>query len=430
MELVLTVEGLAKRYATYRSNLERFAGWFGAKVTPAAEFWPVSDLTFTVGRGEAVAIIGQNGAGKSTLLKLITGTMRPTHGSVRVAGKVNAILELGLGFNPEFTGRQNVFYAGGLMGLSQERLAELVPDIEAFAEIGEFFDQPLRVYSSGMQARLAFALVTAERPDLLIVDEVLAVGDAFFQAKCYERIASFKKNGTSLLIVTHSTNDVTRHCDRAILLRKGELAFDGDPREACNYYLDEISGGHGNSILDPIATTSPASPPPELLEREERFHTRPGYRKEEYRWGNGGAKILDYIITSRGVNYPPAMKSNDRVDFYFSVLFESDYDSVIPGFLLKAHDGVFIYGTNSLLSRKPVKPISVKSGSQLIFCFTMPMAVTAGHYLASFGISAGSRENTIPLDRRYDSVLLTIERDLDITGICDLAAEFSIIDGE
>ncbi len=245
---VLTASGLCKRYATYRSNIVRFASWFGADVTPAAEFWPIRDLSFAVGRGEAVAIIGQNGAGKSTLLKLITGTVRPTQGAIHIAGRVNAILELGLGFNPEFTGRENVFYAGGLMGLSPERLKELLPGIEAFAEIGDFFDQPLRSYSSGMQARLAFAVVTAERPDILIIDEVLAVGDSYFQHKCFNRIRSFKEAGSSILIVTHSMSDVRALCDRVILIDKGKMLMDGPPDQVVDYYNALIAAKENEAL--------------------------------------------------------------------------------------------------------------------------------------------------------------------------------------
>ncbi|MGN6550810.1 MAG: ABC transporter ATP-binding protein [Pararhizobium sp.] len=233
---VLTVDHVEKRYASYRSNLDRFANWFGAGIPPAHEFRAVDDISFSLDRGQSVALIGQNGAGKSTLLKLITGTIRPSGGRVSVGGRISAILELGLGFNPEFTGRQNVLNAGGLMGLSQKDLQELMPSIEAFAEIGEFIDEPLRVYSSGMQARLAFALATAKRPDLLIVDEVLSVGDSYFQHKSFDRIRQFKEEGTSILLVTHAMGDVRALCDRVILLDKGKVLKDGLPDEIVDYY--------------------------------------------------------------------------------------------------------------------------------------------------------------------------------------------------
>lgn len=233
---VLTVSAVSKRYAAYKNNFERFATWFGANISPVSEYWANRDISFEVRSGEALALIGQNGAGKSTLLKMITGTIRPTTGQVTVSGRISAILELGLGFNPEFTGRQNIFHAGGLMGFSHEELSNLMPAIEDFAEIGEFFDQPIRVYSSGMQARLAFALATARRPDVLIVDEVLSVGDSYFQHKSFDRIRQFKDEGTSIILVTHSLGDVRALCDRVILLDKGRVLKDGPPDEVVDYY--------------------------------------------------------------------------------------------------------------------------------------------------------------------------------------------------
>ena len=182
-DLVLNISGLGKCYASYRNNLARFAQWFGFPARHTHEYWALRDVNFTLRRGEALAFIGQNGAGKSTLLKLITGTVRPSTGSVTIHGRISAILELGLGFNPDFTARQNVYLAGGLMGLSTAELTDLMPDIENFAEIGDFFDQPLRIYSSGMNARLAFALATAVRPDVLIVDEVPKCRRQLFSAQ-------------------------------------------------------------------------------------------------------------------------------------------------------------------------------------------------------------------------------------------------------
>jgi lipopolysaccharide transport system ATP-binding protein len=216
--IALHVQNVGKRYTRYRSNLALFASWLGFPVTHTHEFWALRDFSLTLHAGEALACIGQNGAGKSTLLKLVSGTVLPSRGHISVAGRVAAILELGLGFNLELTGRQNVHHAGGLRGFSPTQVEELIPDIEAFAELGEFFDEPLRVYSSGMQARLAFSLVTAVRPDLLIVDEILSVGDAYFQHKSFQRIRRFKDEGTAILFVSHSMADVRALCDRVILL--------------------------------------------------------------------------------------------------------------------------------------------------------------------------------------------------------------------
>lgn len=233
---LLTVSGIGKCYKTYASNRHRYANWFGASHQAENEHWAVSDVSFDVKAGQSVALIGGNGAGKSTLLKLITGTIVPTTGGVMRSGRVSAILELGLGFNPEFTGRANVYQAGGLLGHPRDVLDNLMPEIEAFAELGEFFDQPLRVYSSGMNARLAFSLATAVRPELLIVDEVLSVGDSYFQHKSFARINKFRDEGTSILLVTHSMVDVRALCQRVLLLDKGRVLKDGKPDEVVDFY--------------------------------------------------------------------------------------------------------------------------------------------------------------------------------------------------
>lgn len=238
---VINIHSVGKCYAGYKSNLARFATWFGARIRPDREHWAIRDVSFSLKAGEALALIGPNGAGKSTLLKLITGTIRPTLGQIAIGGRVSAILELGLGFNPELTGRENVYQAGGLMGLSQRDLSMLMPEIEGFSELDNFFDQPLRVYSSGMQARLAFALATAVRPDVLIVDEVLSVGDAYFQHKSFDRIRQFKDEGAAILFVSHSMGDVRALCDRVLLLDKGAIVRDGSPDEVVDYYNSLIA---------------------------------------------------------------------------------------------------------------------------------------------------------------------------------------------
>lgn len=235
-EVVLHIANVGKCYRTYSSFTSRVCSWFGKHVDPSSEYWAVREISFDLRAGEVLGLIGQNGAGKSTLLKLVTGTVRPTVGEISVQGRVSAILELGLGFNPDFTGRHNVFFAAGLMGLSDGEINSIISDIEDFAELGEFFDQPLRVYSSGMQGRLAFAVATAVRPDVLIVDEVLSVGDSYFQHKSFDRIRKFKEQGTSILFVTHGMDSVMELCDRVMLLDKGCSLKTGLPDEVVDYY--------------------------------------------------------------------------------------------------------------------------------------------------------------------------------------------------
>ena len=233
---VLRVDGLGKAFRTYGSEWSRVLSWFGAAPNILKEQWVLRNIGFRVAPGEAVGLVGQNGAGKSTLLKLITGTLRPTAGTVEVHGRIAAILELGMGMNPEFTGRQNVYNIAGLMGFTRDRIDRLMPEIEDFAEIGDYFDQPLRIYSSGMQMRVAFSVATAVKPEILIVDEALSVGDAYFQHKSFDRIREFRERGTTLLIVSHDRSAIQTLCDRAILLERGTQIKDGTPEEVMDLY--------------------------------------------------------------------------------------------------------------------------------------------------------------------------------------------------
>src|SRR5450830_1776790 len=233
----ITVKQLGKAYKQYPTRWSRLAEWLLPMRGPRHQLkWILSDINFHVAAGEAVGLIGVNGAGKSTLLKLITGTTQASSGSVSVGGRVAALLELGMGFHPDFTGRQNVYMAGQLIGLTVDELTQAMPEIEAFAEIGEYIDQPVRVYSSGMQMRLAFSVATAKRPDILIVDEALSVGDTYFQHKSFDRIREFRKQGTTLLIVSHDKSAIQSVCDRAILLDAGRISKEGKPEEIMDYY--------------------------------------------------------------------------------------------------------------------------------------------------------------------------------------------------
>lgn len=425
----ITVTNLGKAYKQYHTRWSRLVEWLLPGSKPRHNLhWVLQDINFTVSPGEAVGIIGINGAGKSTLLKMITGTTQPTTGNVKITGRVAALLELGMGFHPDFTGRQNAFMAGQLLGYGIEEISRLMPEIEAFAEIGDYINQPVRVYSSGMQVRLAFSVATMVRPDILIVDEALTVGDAYFQAKCYQRIAQFKEQGTTLILVSHSVGDIVKHCGRAILLKNGRVAVDDSSRIVTNHYLDELfgkppqenvreAGNVEGDVLGLMATQS------------DVFNTHPGYRKEEHRWGQGGAAILDYLIISEGDHYPSRIEGNAATDFYMKVRFDRDFDNIVPGFLLKTLEGIFLYGTNSFVTSEGRVNISATEGNIKIFKFSLPMSLNEGHYLISFGVSSGNPSHElIPLDRRYDSVIVHVGRAMQFWGIVDLGATFQICD--
>lgn len=420
---IIEIENLSKSYRSYASQWSRFAGWFGS-AGGFVDHWIIQDVNFSVTRGESIGILGRNGAGKSTLLKMIAGTLEPTTGQVLVSGKITAILELGMGFNQEFTARQNVFYACGLMGYAREEIVEAMSGIESFADIGEYFDQPMRAYSSGMQMRVAFAAATAFRPDVLIIDEALSVGDMSFQAKCFERIAQLRASGTTLLYVSHAVTEVVKHCERCIYIKDHRVALDGPSREVSNVYLDDLFGRKRAVI---VQAESETETPGFSQDREEHFHQRPYYRAEEYRWGQGGARILDYRIVSQAVDFPPVLHTGKTCRISYQVLFERDVERAVFGLLIKSHDGVFLYGTNSRLSDHDGQAGPCVAGTTLVATFDFPWQFNAGAHLISFGISEELGEGEqVPLDRRYDAVLVTTANEHAGTGLLDLGARFSM----
>jgi len=322
--------------------------------------------------------------------------------------------------------RQQAFHAAGLMGYTQHQIEAMITFIEAFAEVGEYFDEPVRTYSSGMQVRVAFAVATAFRPDILIVDEALSVGDAYFQAKCFKRVQEFKELGTTLILVSHSVADIVKHCDRVIFIKDGGVHADGPSREVSNLYLDELFGRKPAKATASAASGARASV---VMEggREDLFHTRRGYNKAEHRWGQGGARIIDYAIVSGGEEHPARIDSGARTEFVMKVLFEQDVDNAVPGILIKTLEGLFLYGTNSFLASNGAAAISAKAGDIVVCSFQVPMNVNEGHYMVSLGISSGDPlSELVPLDRRYDSILLDVSRPMQFWGIVDLHADFSV----
>ncbi|MDX8445998.1 ABC transporter ATP-binding protein [Mesorhizobium captivum] len=377
MSVVLDVSHVGKSYATYRSNLQRFANWFGASIAPQSEFWANRDVSFQVKQGEAVALIGQNGAGKSTLLKMITGTVRPTVGSITLTGRVSAILELGLGFNPEFTGRQNIYQAGGLMGFSQQELTALMPGIEEFAEIGEFFDEPTRVYSSGMQARLAFALATARRPDILIVDEVLSVGDSYFQHKSFDRIRQFKAQGASIILVTHGMGDVRALGDRVILLDKGTILKDGEPDEVVDYYNALIATRENDKLT--------------VEQRRE---------KDQWLYSRSGTKAVavESVALTDGDSGAPIKTavSGQSVTVQTRIVAKEDIPELVIGFMLRDRAGHTVWGTNTWHTGQVLSNIA--AGDKVECRLRLACALGQG----SYGLSVALHTGDVHIDNNYD----------------------------
>lgn len=428
MSNVLQVHELGKSYFEWDSEWMRFAKWLGFPVSAQRETSVLRDVSFSVAKGESIGIVGKNGAGKSTLLKIITGTLAPSRGWVAKDGSVASILELGMGFQPELSGRDNAYQIAGLMGRARAEIDAVIDGISEFSGIGVAFDHPVRTYSSGMQARVAFSIATAFRPELLIVDEALAVGDAFFQAKCYERIRRYQSEGMSVLLVSHSVADIVRNCDRALLLSGGRLKLDGHPRDVTNAYLDEIFGKQVDGVSREALGSDGASK--DVLDANAlrgRYEDRPFYRKEEYRWGSGEAIISDYLIAGPGGDYPASIECGDRLRLAFRCVFKRDFDNVVPGLMIKTLDGVFVYGTNSLILNEGWQRIHVRAGEEKVFEFSLPFFLNTGDYLVSLGVAAGEQLETLePLDRRYDSIIVSSTRSVPFTGMVDLGANLMV----
>lgn len=360
----IQVAGLGKAYRQYPTRWARLAEWLLPWAQPRHQLhWVLKDVSFQVSPGEAVGIIGINGAGKSTLLKMITGTTQPTAGSIQLTGRVAALLELGMGFHPEFSGRQNVFMAGQLLGMSIEELHQLMPDIEAFAEIGEYIDQPVRTYSSGMQMRLAFSVATARRPDILIVDEALSVGDAYFQHKSFNRIREFRKAGTTLLIVSHDRQAIQTICDRALLLDHGRLALEGAPEEVMDFFSAMIAEREQNTI------------------RQERLADN----RIRTISGTGEASIAGVVLTSPEGKAVDVIETGSPVTLQVTVDINRDIERLVLGFMIKDRMGQAIYGINTHRINRPLE--NLKAGEQVTYSYHFSANLGKGNYSVALSLS-------------------------------------------
>ncbi|QIL81649.1 ABC transporter ATP-binding protein [Diaphorobacter sp. HDW4A] len=351
----LIVENVGKAYKRYPGKWARMWEWISGRETHE-KTWVLRNIDFKVAKGEAVGIIGVNGAGKSTLLKIITGTTQPTTGRISVNGRVAALLELGMGFHSDFTGRQNVFMAGQLLGLQADEIAACMPAIELFAEIGDYIDRPVRMYSSGMQMRLAFSVATAVRPDLLIVDEALSVGDAYFQHKSFNRIREFRQQGTTLLIVSHDKSAIQSLCDRAILLERGNVAKDGAPEEVMDFYNALIAERENSTIRT----------------------TKTEYGKTATRSGTGEASVTDIVLEDESGRIVEWVDVGQQVTLRIDVKVHSDVERLVLGYGIKDRLGQVVFGTNTDLKKQEVH--SAKSGECLRYRIQFPANLGPGSY--------------------------------------------------
>lgn len=362
----ISVSQLGKAYKQFPSRWTRLAEWLVPFYPKRHTLkWILQDISFTVQPGEAVGIIGVNGAGKSTLLKMITGTTQPTTGSVQMTGRVAAMLELGMGFHPDFTGRQNAFMAGQLLGYTVEEIQRLMPDIEAFAEIGDYIDQPVRVYSSGMQMRLAFSVATAIRPDILIVDEALSVGDAYFVHKSFDRIRQFRTQGTTLLIVSHDKAAIQAVCDRAILLNAGQLAMEGAPEAVMDAYNGLIADRENQTV---------------------RQHTTSSGKVQTVS-GSGDAYVNQITLLNEQDEAVEVVGVGQAVRLRIHVQTKSPLPDLVVGFQIKDRLGQMIFGTNTYHLNAPLTHVA--KDREIVTTFQFPANLGQGTYSIATALHSG-----------------------------------------
>ena len=372
----LAVSGLGKSYRRYARPWHRLCEWAaGGRLVWHETFWALRGVTFRVASGESVGIVGLNGAGKSTLLKILTGTTQPTEGQVQLGGRVAALLELGMGFHPDFSGRQNVMMAGQLMGLPVREIARMMPDIEAFAEIGEYIDQPIRTYSTGMGVRLAFSVATAARPEVLIVDETLSVGDAYFQHKCIRRIKEFREAGTTILFVSHDPTAVKTLCGRALLLDGGRLIQDGPPDLVLDHYNALIAKREANQ---------------EILQAEA------GSGRMTTRSGTFEARIAVIDLLDADGRPARAFTVGERARIRARVEFTSAVIAPTVGILIRDRVGNDVFGTNSF-HLAPIEG-TYEPGEEMTVDFDIQLNLGVGGYT----LTAAVHSDATHLVNNYD----------------------------
>lgn len=388
------VESLGKRFKIYRTPWGRAREWltFGTR-TYHKDFWALKDISFELKRGESLGIIGPNGAGKSTLLKILTGALYPSEGEYHINGRVLSLLELGTGFNPELTGRQNVFYSAQLLGFPETYLEERLPDIEAFAELGDFFDRPLKLYSSGMHARLGFSLFAFLDCDVLIIDEVLAVGDIFFRQKCYARLEELISQNTAIILVTHSMAVVQQYCQEAVVLNRGRVVFQGIPSEAIKRYfllnqkpavpmllskplvMDNDAVAKLDSGDESVTATTPFWPPPEaFLDLSKATSV-----------GEGWARCIGVALCDEGGNPCQVFKQGQQAYFYYEFEMLKDIEVPIGGLTISNDKNILVHGKNTIQYKSEV-PLQVKRGMRVRFRQSIALEIAVGEYTFSVGL--------------------------------------------
>lgn len=414
-------ENISKVYKLYDRSIDRLKeSMHPFRKTYHHDFYALRDVSFEIRKGETLGIVGKNGSGKSTLLKIIAGVLTPNHGRLEVCGKVSALLELGVGFHPDMTGRDNIYFSGTIMGYSREEMDAKVDDILAFADIGDFINQPVKTYSSGMFVRLAFAMATNVDPDILIIDEALSVGDIFFQTKCYKKFDQFQKMGKTILFVTHSLENVIRYCHRGIVLENGEKLVDSSAKSAVDVYKKLMVNCYksGNEHEKSRDFNVRARLEAALVSNE--YLVNP----DATIYGDGRAEIVDYGVFDEN-RMPVQILFNDQgCSVWMKVRFKDDVENPIFAFTIKDLKGMEITGTNSLF--EGAEPKRYLRCETVIIEFTQRLNMASGHYLLSLGCTGFQGDQFVVYQRLYDILSFEVISYKKFVGLYDMKSEVSI----
>lgn len=468
VEKIISVDQVSKVYRLYDKPIDRLLESISLrKKSYHKDFYALRDISFSVGRGEAVGIIGTNGSGKSTMLKIITGVLSATTGKVESRGSICALLELGAGFNQDYTGIENIYMNGTMMGFSKAEMDEKLPAILEFADIGDFVYQPVKSYSSGMFVRLAFALYISIDPEVLIVDEALSVGDVFFQAKCYHRMDELKRKGTTILMVTHDLGSVMKYCDRVVLFHKGEKVGEGLPGQMVDKYKKILAGKdpHAEQFMEEqnflgnvdeeAADTAGSTETNENAGSdsgrnsgrntgEAGEHAEPtspkagqssqkptGFMKDHLtlnpssqQYGNGKAEILDFGVLDKDGRPSNVLLKGEEFSIKERIVFHDDIAAPIFTFTIKDKRGMDLSGTNTLFEGKEIP--AVKKGDEYFCTFTQRMNLQGGEYLLSISCTGFEEGEHTVYDRKYDITSITVLSNKNTVGIYDMESEVTL----
>ena len=447
---VIKVDNVTKMYKLYDNPKDRLKeALIPTKKKRYKEHYALNGVSFDIKKGETVGIIGTNGSGKSTILKIITGVLNPTAGKVEIEGRISALLELGAGLNSEYTGIENVYLNGTMSGFSKEEIDEKLDDILAFADIGDFVYQPVKTYSSGMLVRLAFAVSINIDPEILIVDEALSVGDVFFQAKCFKKFEDFKKQGKTILFVSHDLSSVQKYCDRVVLLNKGNKLAEGSARDMINLYKKvlvnkladtTLANGdnpalegkeNGSSITDLIAENGEHKTDITLdgsgiarIDNVEHWRDHFDINPDLIEYGNKEAELIDFGIADSDGMLTASIEKGTDFTVMSKVKFNQDIQNPIFTLTFKDIHGTAITGTNTMYEKQNIS--LAKAGEIYVAKFTQEMNLQGGEYLISMSCTGYANGEFTAYHRLYDVLNLTVVSDKDTVGFYDMNSNVTV----